>query len=112
MYFFCSMEFARQWLLRGVNGVRQRLGDRDVEQEVQLKQIRYELGELRQEVGQLHQSQTEKLERIEQGVHQNGASLQNLLKTVDRALAPRWRGVLLLAGASVATTIVIMLMVF
>lgn len=107
-----SMEYARQLVLQGINGVRKRLGDEDVAQDVQLKHIRCELGELRKEVNALQHSQTEKLERIEQEMHQNSLTLQSLVKTVDHALAPRWRGVLALATACVITTIVIMLLVF
>lgn len=106
------MEIAREWLLRGVNGVRRRLGDEDVAQDVQLRQIRCELRELHEEVGLLHHSQTEKLERIERGIQQNSLTLQSLVKSVDHALAPRWRGLLALATLSVITTIVIMLLVF
>jgi t-SNARE complex subunit (syntaxin) len=104
------MNYARQTLLRGVNAARRVLGEEDSSQEIQLKHIRCELGELRQEVSQIGQQQAIKLDRIESNVSENRLALSQLMKQVDKALQPRWRGVIGLTAACVITTIIIMIL--
>ena len=106
------MQSIRSLLLQGVNGVRKRLGDEDVESNIQLKCIHTEVQELRKDVARLESHQGEKLDRIETTIQTNHRIMNQLLKRVDKALQPRWRGIVFLTGACVITTIVIMLMVF
>jgi t-SNARE complex subunit (syntaxin) len=106
------MQRVKSILLTGVNEVRKRLGDEDVDSQTQLKCIHSELQELRRDVAHLESGQREKLDRIESGIHENHQLMSQLARRVDKALQPRWRSLILLTAACVITTVIVMLMLF
>lgn len=107
-----NMYHIKRILLQGVNAARTRLGDEDVDTDVQLKQIKSEIQELRKDIGSMDTKQAEKLDRIESGVNKNSDVMNQFIKQVDRALQPRWKSVFAFAAVSVVITIVIMLTIF